>query len=426
VSAPAGIECQVWSNITEDYAVCVNTNEETSPYFSHTSGDKNLHVRAHVFDVDGGIYPPYECDDGVDNDRDGDVDLIDSDCTSGQDDEEGTLYAKDVELNTSQVYIAKIDTGVQFNDLTMDQFSLEKVGPGSVSVRYAIYSDGEAGYVNPDSDYDSHFDINRDGAPDTKIYDNAVILTQGVNEIPLPNLNFEHTRDYFVVVKALQEGIVLRGRDVRSGALSLEGNAGFMDLTEQAPVLYKGQTTQGIIDFGSVSDSYCVKRDIDSSYQIESLSGGQLDETFGEYGVHIYKFADYIGPEILDGLDNDCNGLVDDVPFFCGDNICNGGETPLSCSQDCGECASDLECGDSYYCTTDSCSIDGNGNGLCVSDSLSCDCALADVNGGGVDVNDLISLGNYYAIGDLAGDVNSDGNVDIFDLIFVAGRIGVC
>lgn len=43
-----------------------------------------------------------------------------------------------------------------------------------------------------------------------------------------------------------------------------------------------------------------------------------------------------------DGLDNDCNGLVDDCPAnLCGDGICDEGE-PETCPEDCG-CASTEE-----------------------------------------------------------------------------------
>jgi hypothetical protein len=43
-----------------------------------------------------------------------------------------------------------------------------------------------------------------------------------------------------------------------------------------------------------------------------------------------------IGPEIIDGYDNNCNGLIDEG--YCGDKTCNNQETCSSCSRDCGPC----------------------------------------------------------------------------------------
>ncbi|MCA9485676.1 MAG: hypothetical protein KC506_02430, partial [Nanoarchaeota archaeon] len=151
--------------------------------------------------------------------------------------------------------------------------------------------------------------------------------------------------------------------------------------------------------------------------------GRTLAEAFAHSNVKMNWMFEVVGDPLLQ------------VPVWwqnanCGDS---DGICPVGCSffddgdVDCsvGECISDFDCSDDYSCTTNTCNT-GSGVGVCEFDNANCDCALADVNGGGVDVNDLISIGNYYVTGDLAGDVNSDESVDIFDLIFVASRIGVC
>lgn len=50
------------------------------------------------------------------------------------------------------------------------------------------------------------------------------------------------------------------------------------------------------------------------------------------------------GPEVPDGEDNDCNGLIDDGLTSCGDGTCEGSENSVSCPVDCCGYCGDGKC----------------------------------------------------------------------------------
>jgi hypothetical protein len=69
-------------------------------------------------------------------------------------------------------------------------------------------------------------------------------------------------------------------------------------------------------------------------------------------------------PEIPDGMDNNCNGAVDEGTT-CGDNRCEdkapANETCATCTKDCGPCT-DLQCPDEYYAFFGACCPVGTGS----------------------------------------------------------------
>ncbi|MDP2974306.1 MAG: hypothetical protein Q8N60_04600 [Candidatus Diapherotrites archaeon] len=357
VNSPPGIDCAAWDasedQRTANYAICANVAEETSQYFGYTSGGANLHLDAHFIDrTTGGTFPTIQCNDGIDNDLDGLVDTADlSDCSSEEDDIEGPdIQNKIIELSTSKLYIATITNGITFDNSTVNKFDLNFVEVPSVGAdfKYAVYSDGARGYVNPNPEYDPHFDLSRDLTPDTKIFEGtAHVDSAGIQEFefvdsagtPHP-IELEHTRTYFLVIHMQSENVKMGGKDVRTGALSKEGNTSFLDLTEQAPVLRKGKTFQATISFsGITANKYCVQKELGTGLELKDLQSSRIDETFGPYAVHIYKFADYIGNEICDSLDNDCDDEIDEgnvCQTNCNNNgTCETGETFENCPQDC-------------------------------------------------------------------------------------------
>lgn len=49
-------------------------------------------------------------------------------------------------------------------------------------------------------------------------------------------------------------------------------------------------------------------------------------------------------PEICDGVDNDCDSIVDEEGTCCGNGECDNGETCTSCEVDCGACCPNATC----------------------------------------------------------------------------------
>lgn len=326
ITPPDKINCRAWdvaeNGRTANYVICANVAEETSQYFEYTDGHENMHLKAHFFDSAGNGFPAFECNDSIDNDWDNSIDYpADSDCISAEDDEEtdSEYGIKTTELSTDKLNIAVFSTGVTNENKRVNKFTLnfDTLPQAGISFKYAIYSDGKSGYVNSNPNEDQHFDPNRDQAPDTKIIieDEVQIPGTGLQEFALPNggIELEHTRTYFLLIQISTPGVKVYARDVRIGPKSLENNFGFLNLTGQAPVVRKGKTIAGQLGFsGITANKYCVQKQMGTGYELKNLQSGSIAETFGPYAVHIYKFADYIGNEICDSLDNDCDAEIDE------------------------------------------------------------------------------------------------------------------
>ena len=82
--------------------------------------------------------------------------------------------------------------------------------------------------------------------------------------------------------------------------------------------------------------------------------------------AHLTHGDNVAGPEVCDGVDNDCDSAVDEdsVCAICGDLICTSPpEDVLSCPQDCAVCGDGLcspgeegSCADCGYCGDGMCS----------------------------------------------------------------------
>ena len=310
-SSNSDIRCKPW-DVNENgemvkYVICVNVAEETSPYFDYASGERNDYIKAHFLDnadyqaPSTKVLRPFECNDDVDNDGDGLIDTDDSDCTTAYDDLEGILGQrgeKTIILQADKVYIAQVDNGITLNNDVVTHFYLDfsNVPVVGASFDYAIFSDGKYGYSNPNSnEYDNHFDLNRDIAPDTKIISGTEFVSSpGIKIFELPQpVTIQRTRYYYFVMKS-STPISVMGKDVRTGPRSLANNVGFMDLQDQAPVLRKGKNIQATLTISNTPSNYCAQKTIDPGTQFGILSNGQISETFEPYAVHIYKFSSSI------------------------------------------------------------------------------------------------------------------------------------
>ncbi|MBR9701204.1 hypothetical protein GOV11_05050 [Candidatus Woesearchaeota archaeon] len=79
-----------------------------------------------------------------------------------------------------------------------------------------------------------------------------------------------------------------------------------------------------------------------------------------------------LGEECEDG--NTANGdgcsSTCQIESYCGNNVCDQGETAKSCSADCGECITDSDCADATICSIDICINGGNPTSFCIHEPM--------------------------------------------------------
>lgn len=70
--------------------------------------------------------------------------------------------------------------------------------------------------------------------------------------------------------------------------------------------------------------------------------------------------------EVCDGVDNDCDGMVDNGPFCCTDAVLNGAETDIDCGGPCQQkCAVGQQCASGADCMTGSCVVGACAGATC-------------------------------------------------------------
>lgn len=290
-----GLRCAVW-DVTEQgrtnpYLICANLAQEPSPWFEGVSGNTVWRTDSRVLTTDGKVFPEYTCRDGKDNDDDGLIDYpADSDCAQAEDDEfsDSNPYRyRNNPLNPDLVSMQEIYTGVSNQDRRADKVRIYFAGaPQGATFTYAIYADSL-----------------RDNSPNRRIFvsDSTPIPTApGEYTFPVTGVTLEHTRKYYLLVKASTSGVLIHEKDARYGVRIRDSNPndnyytpirGPITFTETYPELYKGlsNNTVTIKLSGGPFPSYCVWKNQEQNCVTQSFNGYSFQETFAPYAVHIYR-----------------------------------------------------------------------------------------------------------------------------------------
>lgn len=105
-----------------------------------------------------------------------------------------------------------------------------------------------------------------------------------------------------------------------------------------------------------------------TSCKLKTIYGGYCGDGIKNY---CYEECDDGNNEDGDGCSSECE--IEEQEPYCGDGICNGDETCLTCEEDCGECPAEPECGNNILEENEECD-DGEDNGIvCDNSSSSCD-----------------------------------------------------
>lgn len=262
-----------------EYLVCVNVSETASPYFEYVSGSQAMLIRSYALTPDGRAFPPTACNDGRDNDGDGLIDTADPGCFGLEDESENTeLLVFDTLLRPSRLYLRFLHTGIWNQDEPIDRVHVrfESAPPGS-QFQLAIYSDED-----------------RDRGPDTRLYQSAwldIPEAGGWVETTLDwPVTLEHTRDYFILMRVNQEGIVAQTQDVRHGTTSLPGYA---ELADTFPPLTQGraETVTLTLGTGAFRSYRALRATGEREAAAGTITGGSFTDTFQPYAVHVYQLV---------------------------------------------------------------------------------------------------------------------------------------
>ncbi|MEK7505036.1 MAG: peptidoglycan-binding domain-containing protein [Patescibacteria group bacterium] len=228
--------------------VCVNLSQDHSPYFDYGSGETVWRTKAKVTTPASESFP--------------------ADYNSG------SFVAR--ELDPNSVTIQDISTGITNQDkiITTVEIDFDTVPVGAIFT-YAIYADNS-----------------RDQAPDTRVFlsSETTINGTGAQTFPVAPTTLEHTKNYYLLIKAITPGIKLLERDVRGGVRVVAG-AGAVPLTETFADLHEGDSASNVrlTLSGQNFSTYCAEKNFGNCAS-GTVSGNVLTDSFNAYAVHIYHF----------------------------------------------------------------------------------------------------------------------------------------
>lgn len=265
------------------YVVCVNAAETPSPYFFQANGERAMQLRAHVLTADGTSFPVTDCIDGRDNDRDGKIDLADSDCTDPSDETEqpkGDWQA--VKMKPRRLYIKRVTTGVTDarEHITTARVHFREAA-SDIRYRIALYADD-----NRDLSPDRQLDV----SPWRAVPDNG-----GWAEHTFPHpIPLEHTKAYFLLMQVDGEGVVADMQDRRYGAQPRNDTT---ELLPEYPPLFAGRAVQATISLEATEyEGYRLVRAGEGSADARPFESGGIVADFSPYAVHVYQLLRREGP----------------------------------------------------------------------------------------------------------------------------------